>query len=324
MEVTMKNSTKQQIMDAYLEAKKQLDAIEAMKDDPMTQVAKQNKVKDAEVAGQLIEKHILSAEIESQYQSLCNTISDMKKELEDLYGIKAEANSFTAMINAHKLAKKECIDEYNTLKKTCKEEYDALKKEKEQEITDLNKTKQEVLQTTRTEDLELRNALKIQRTREEEEYNYKLKRVRQADDDTWNDKVAKREKELLERETAVQELTAEINKKADYVIELENKVEALTKQLDEKYLAGKKDGKAEADKSNAFEVRTLNMKNEFEQKNLQAKVEAETDRANKAETKASELQNKLDQAYAQMRDLAAETVKSSGGVKILDRETSGK
>ena len=324
MEVTMKNSTKQQIMDAYLEAKKQLDAIEAMKDDPMTQVAKQNKVKDAEVAGQLIEKHILSAEIESQYQALCNTIAEMKKELEDLYGIKAEANSFTAMINAHKLSKKECIDEYNTLKKTCKEEYDALKKEKEQEITDLNKMKQEVLQTTRTEDLELRNALKIQRTREEEEYNYKLKRVRQADDDTWNDKVAKREKELLERETAVQELTDEINKKADYVIELENKVEALTKQLDEKYLAGKKDGKAEADKSNAFEVRTLNMKNEFEQKNLQAKLDIETDRANKAEAKASELQNKLDQAYTQMRELAAETVKSSGGVKILDRETSGK
>lgn len=87
MEVTMKNSTKQQIMDAYLEAKKQLDAIEAMKDDPMTQVAKQNKVKDAEVAGQLIEKHILSAEIESQYQALCNTIAEMcsLRSLKDKY-----------------------------------------------------------------------------------------------------------------------------------------------------------------------------------------------------------------------------------------------
>ena len=74
---------------------------------------------------------------------------------------------------------------------------------------------------------------------------------------------------MKEREEAIQELTDEINKKADHVVELENKVETLTKQLEEKYLAGKKDGKTEADKSNAFEVRSLNMKNEFEQKSLQ-------------------------------------------------------
>ena len=36
------------------------------------------------------------------------------------------------------------------------------------------------------------------------------------------------------------------------------------------------------------------------------------------------LQNKLDGAYAQMRELAADTVKSNGGVKILSGETSSK
>lgn len=324
MEVTMKNSTKQQIMDAYLEAKKQLDAIEAMKEDPINQATKQKKIADAATAKTLIEKHILSAEIETQYDALCTTMESMKKEIEDLYGIKAEANSFTAMVNAHKVAKKECTDEYETLKKQLEEEYNTIRKNKEAEIVELNKKKQEVLQTTRTEDLELKNSLAVLRKREEEEYNYKLKRSRQMDDDAWNDKVAKREKDMREREEAIQELTDEINKKADHVVELENKVETLTKQLEEKYLAGKKDGKTEADKSNAFEVRSLNMKNEFEQKSLQTKLEAETDRANKAEKKVTELQEKLDQAYAQMRELAADTVRSSGGVKILDRENSSK
>ena len=36
------------------------------------------------------------------------------------------------------------------------------------------------------------------------------------------------------------------------------------------------------------------------------------------------LQDKLDSAYAQMKELASETVKSSGGVKILDRDNNTK
>ena len=34
-----------------------------------------------------------------------------------------------------------------------------------------------------------------------------------------------------------------------------------------------------------------------------------------------ELQQKLDDAYAQMRELAAKTVESTGGVKILNGQT---
>lgn len=324
MEVTMKNSTKQQIMDAYLEAKKQLDAIEAMKEDPMSQALKAQKTSDAKTAGSLVEKHILSAEIEAEYKALCNTIADMKKELEDLYGIKAEANTFAAMINAHKVKSKECTDEYDALKKQCKKEYDDLKAEKQAEIEVLKADKENILNSTRADNATLKESLKIERQREAEEYTYNLKRTRQIENDKWADEKAAREKEIAEREAAIQEQTDEVNKKADYIVELENKVESLTKQLDEQYEKGKKDGKADADKSNAFEVRTLKMQNEYEQKTLQSQIDTEKTRADKAEAKVAELQNKLDQAYAQMRELAADTVKSSGGVKILDRENSGK
>ena len=37
-----------------------------------------------------------------------------------------------------------------------------------------------------------------------------------------------------------------------------------------------------------------------------------------------ELQQKLDDAYAQMRELAAKTVESTGGVKILNGQTQQK
>lgn len=37
--------------------------------------------------------------------------------------------------------------------------------------------------------------------------------------------------------------------------------------------------------------------------------------------KKMELREKLDEAYAQMRELAADTVRSTGGVKILNGQT---
>lgn len=63
---------------------------------------------------------------------------------------------------------------------------------------------------------------------------------------------------------------------------------------------------------------------EYEQKALHDKVERLESDLSEAKNTIVTLQNKLDSAYVQMRELATDTVKSNGGVKILDRETSGK
>ena len=77
-------------------------------------------------------------------------------------------------------------------------------------------------------------------------------------------------------------------------------------------------------KSWGFEKRAIEQKNEYEQKALNDKIKRlETDLTEAKDTIAT-LQEKLDSAYAQMRELATDTVKCNGGVKILDRENSGK
>ena len=121
------------------------------------------------------------------------------------------------------------------------------------------------------------------------------------------------------RETAALEKETELNAKADHVKELEAKVEEIPTLIAAATEEGIKKGKADADKSNAFEVRALKKDAEYQKQLLEDKRLAE-DLAN-ARAEKVELQQKLDDAYAQMRELAAKTVESTGGVKILNGQT---
>ena len=80
--------------------------------------------------------------------------------------------------------------------------------------------------------------------------------------------------------------------------------------------------KVDADKSNAFEVRALKQKNDYDVQILCDKVNRLELEVDSLRNEKADLQMKLDDAYAQMRDLAAETVKSTGGVKILNGQNS--
>ena len=168
---------------------------------------------------------------------------------------------------------------------------------------------------------ELKAALKKEREREEEEYDYNINRDRKAADDDWTDKVTKREKELNERIAAVRADEAEIAEKTAYIEELEKKVKEIPQMLQEATNEGIKKGKADADRSNAFEVRYLKQENEYKVKDLTNQISKLLEDVSSLTSEKTELRKKLDDAYAQMRELAADTVRSTGGVKILNGQT---
>lgn len=132
---------------------------------------------------------------------------------------------------------------------------------------------------------------------------------------------AAREKILELRETAALEKETELNAKADHVKELEAKVEEIPTLIAAATEEGIKKGKADADKSNAFEVRALKKDAEYQKQLLEDKNERLAEDLANARAEKVELQQKLDDAYAQMRELAAKTVESTGGVKILNGQT---
>lgn len=322
-ELTMKN-TKQELYDAYMAQKKQLETRAAMKDDPV--VVQENKRKAAVLvsADEVAEMDILSPVVVQQYKDLREAIEMKKTTLKDLYDIEAEASSLVALINAHKDKEQELKDKYKKLSDDLEAEYQEKKALKESELIELEIKKEEVLNVTASENKSLFEELDKARKREKEEYEYNLKRERKIAEDKWNDEKAAKEKALAERESSIAETEAELAAKEEYIEDLERKVSEIPALIEAATNEGINKGKADADKSNAFEVRSINQKNEYEQAALRDRVtRLESDLA-ASNAKNDVLQEKLDAAYAQMRELAAETVKSAGGVKIIGNENSGK
>ena len=295
-----------------------------MKDDPV--VVQENKRKAAVLvsADEVAEMDILSPVVVQQYKDLREAIEMKKTTLKDLYDIEAEASSLVALINAHKDKEQELKDKYKKLSDDLEVEYQEKKALKENELIELEIKKEEVLNMTASENKSLVEELDKARKREKEEYEYNLRRERKIAEDKWNDEKAAKEKALAERESSIAETEAELAAKEEYIEDLERKVSEIPALIEAATNEGIKNGKADADKSNAFEVRSINQKNEYEQAALRDRVtrlESDLDASN---AKNDVLQEKLDAAYAQMRELAAETVKSAGGVKIIGNENSGK
>lgn len=319
-EITMK-STKAEIMEAYKAAVEKLDSKNAMIDDPAKEAAAKLKVEVVKSADATAKEDIFNPEIIKKYNDLTDAIEIKQIELDELYGIETKANAMAAMINAYK-EKNEELKEAQAAKEAALEaELGEKKAVLETEIEILKQQKQEVMDSINTEAKAKEDEIKLARSREEDEYAYNLKRNRKAANDKWEDEKAAREKILELRETTALEKETELNAKADYIKELETKVEEIPTLIAAATEEGIKKGKADADKSNAFEVRALKKDAEYQKQLLEDKIERfASDLANTRAEKV-ELQQKLDDAYAQMTELAARTVESTGGVKILNGQT---
>lgn len=319
-EITMK-STKAEIMEAYKAAVEKLDTRDRMIDDPAKEAAKAKKVEVIASADKTAKEDIFNPEIIKKYNDLTEAITMKQIELDDLYGIEAKANAMAAMINAYK-EKNEELKENQAAKEA---EFDLRMKEKkealESEIADLEQHKKDVMNFIDVEAAAKIKEIDQVRKRDEEVYTYNLNRSRKIENDKWEDEKADREKILELRETAALEKEIELNAKADHVKELEAKVEEIPTLIAAATEEGIKKGKADADKSNAFEVRALKKDAEYQKQLLEDKNERLAEDLANARAEKVELQQKLDDAYAQMRELAAKTVESTGGVKILNGQT---
>lgn len=314
-------STKTEILEAYMSMKEKLDALESMKDDPMKTLAKGEAARVANSAKSIIEKDILNPEIVQSYMDLQKEIENKKETLKQLFAIEAEANSMVAIINANKEKEVELKNRYNEKSAELEAEFSSKKEKLNEEIILLEERRKEALKNIETDNQTYMEKVMIDREREEEEYIYNLKRNRKKENDAWEDQKVAREKILTDREVAVLARETAMDEKEEYVASLERKVSEISTLVDLAREEGMKKGKADAEKSHAFETRTINTKNEYEQNAMKDKVaRLEADLEKEREAKEI-IQDKLDSAYAQMRELASETVKSTGGVKILDRDS---
>lgn len=315
-EVTMK-STKQQIFDAYQEALKKSQEMDALKESPADKIEKERKEAVVVNADKAVDSNIFNEEITKQYQDLKEAITMKKAELKDLYDIEAQAASLAAIINAAKEKKYQLDEEYKTAKALQEEERKKAVEEKEQELKELQESIEAVkeeIQTTRKEEISKVNK---ERKREEEEYAYNLKRERKKENDAWEDEKAAREKEVAIKEANAEAMLAEAESKVEELQTLKEKVDQIPTLIAEAEARGQEAGEKAAGKEYGYKKTMYEKEKEYEIAKLQDQVDRLTEAKEDAETKAWQLQEKLDEAYAKMNALASDTVKANGAVKIV-------
>lgn len=324
MEKITSKSTKDVIYNAYKEAMEKIAKMEQEKFDPVAEKEAARKKEMFKSADEIIKSGILNDTVVEQYLNLEAAIEAKKKELQEMYNIEKEASTFTALVNAHKDKEEELKTEYALKEKTAVEALEQRKAEIEAEIASLLENHKAKINKCNDEEEERKAEIKKARLREEEEYEYSRDRKRKLDEDQWADERNARISEMEELEASVMSREEAVSVREEKISEMEEQIKAIPGLVEEARQEGIKKGKTDAEKSHAFEKRHMETEFSYQKKDLEGQVERL--QADLAAEKAlnTSLQNKLDGAYAQMRELAADTVKSNGGVKILSGETSTK
>ena len=259
-----------------------------------------------ESAKKAVEQNIFSKELNEKWGDLQAAIIAEENRLQELYGIVREAQKLALAIEAGR-------DRISAIETEKSDKEDAAKKSLENLKAEYERKNAEL----QAEHDAHSKKLKVERTRENEEYQYNLTRTREKENNAWLDEKAARESELQKREARIAELLADAESKAEYIRSIEEKsanvpalieserqsaVAAATELLEQEH--GHQAALAEMESKNA--VARLEDKAAFLEKQLTG--------SNKA---VDILQGKLDKAYSEMRDLAAKTVESTGGLKII-------
>lgn len=309
--VTEKN-TKAQILDAYEEAMRTIAELKAGKT-TTAEVVKAKEVKAVkESAKQIVEMNILDAGIVAKYNNLLETIKMLEAEIEELYGIKKEADTLEALINAYKdderkfkIAKEERLAKAN-------EEYEEKVAANNKKIAELKDDYAKLLSDLKAKYQEEKVTLEKERVREKEEYTYNLNRERTIENDKWADEKAQREAALKAKEDAVAERESKVEELEQKIKDLESSKCFLETKIEEVKISSFEEGKAkakkEADTSKVFSDRAH--KAELDRKDDRiAALESALEEARQAN---KSLQSKLDESYARIQSMAIEAAKNSG------------
>ena len=321
-EITMK-TTKEIMFKAYQELLEQTNNITASKTDTsMVEKAKEKAeiTKDAE---SIISLGILNTEVVAKYENLKRAIELVTTDLEELYGIKKEANTLEALINANKEKLIELDKFYESKQSGLNLQY----KEREAEIGRLIQ-KLEAEYSIKIEDLKRSHRkeldeLLIERKRKEADYKYELERERKLENDKWEDEKAMREKALKEREAELLEREKALEEREVELDELKAMVDEIPELIQKAKESGAEAKVKELKGQHAIELNSIKKDSEWEKRMNSQEIDTLTKSLNVSNEKIQELQNKLDESYREIKNLATETVKSSG-VKIIETSSNSK
>ena len=304
-DITLKN-TKAEILQALNESlakeKNKMDTKFTPEKEEKENVTKK-AIEDTKVN---VEQKIFSEELNNKFKELEIAINSEEEKLKNLYEVESELQNLTVVINAGKDYLMQLEEEKNNKKEELTKDISML----EDEYSNKSQVLQKEYETAA-------KILKVERDRENEEYNYKLKREREIDNNKWLDSKISRETELSRKEKETMDLLADTNAKAEYLKELEDKVNTIPQTMQKEYDKGVEACTKELNKEHEHTVALLKKDYQSIIDRLNDKLETLNQEMLRIMDQNSVMQEKLDNAYAEIKNMATKTVESAGLVKII-------
>jgi hypothetical protein len=250
-----------------------------------------------------------------KFENLQQAISIERKNIEDLYGIKSQAASFTALILAQKENKEkfeaEILQAQTSFETEMKEKRDAWKKEMEETDRLAKELKAETEKT---------------RKREEDDYKYNLAQERKKEADKHNEKVGIMERQMAEKlanfEKTMAEREAKVLASEKELEELRQKADNFPVELEKAIKTAEKALSLSITNQFEFEKQLNQKQTEGENKLKEQTIQTLSARIKELEQTIKDLNNKVQNADTSVKDIAIKAIESSGKMKIF--ETVGK
>jgi hypothetical protein len=232
------------------------------------------------------------------------------KSLEEIYGIQAEAESLTVLINAQKEKK----DTFEAEAERKKAELDVVMNETKLQW----KKEQEEYETAKKEKEGL---LKKERQREEEDYSYNLQLTRKKDADTYEAKKVALEKELTEKRTAVEnelsEREATVASKEKELEELGLKVGAFPKELDRALKETEKSVSEKIELKYKYQTDLAAKEIEGDRKLSKQIIDTLEGKIKEQEEQIKQLTQKADDSVAQVQKIAVKAIEGASSQRVF-------
>jgi hypothetical protein len=322
------SNTKQEMLEAYNAALKQLEAQREAELKPEKRLEEKKAKEVIQVSESLssegVAKEISNLKIETsktlaqisdrleeevnKFRAIQSAIVLKEKELQELYEIEKSAVTLAALIESQNQKRQAFELEMAEKKETLSQEIETLRAEREKEKNDYE-----------AEIKERDIAEKKKRDREKEEYDYSFKREQKLTKDKFEDEKGKLEKEIQikrqQTESELKEREKTITEREEELNELRKKVNAFPKEMETTVAKVVKETteKLTLEAKNREELQ----KREFvgERNVLTTRIESLEKIVKEQSEQIARFSQQLEKAYQQVQDIAVKTIEGSSTIK---------
>ncbi|MDE6034540.1 MAG: hypothetical protein K2G36_01335 [Ruminococcus sp.] len=313
-------SAKDYISESYSAELKAIQEKDKLMETPSSIIEKEKIAHTLELAEEIIKMDILNEETTKEYTEINNKIQEKKEEIQKLYGINVTKDGLQAVRSAMKTVE-EGLSEY--LRTNYEDFQKSLAEELEEVQTAIKSAEEETnkkVDAVSEEIATLRESNKKETQREKAEYDYNLKRTRKQQSEARDKEIAERKKAMSAKEEEVNNRLKTAKDALAEIDDLQKKVDDIENQLNTARANGADEKSRELGKEYGYKTAMAEQESKFQISRLQKEYDRLNEKYKAVLAENASLSAKLDKCNAESRQLATDTVKSTGGINILNTE----